>query len=109
MGSSYFKSGFVESQEQSQLTPATVVKYETNYKLTRLYLLKNLRRLQWSKAADNLRDTKYWKQLITRITCNISFRKVQKVYDTKQDANNYNLAMVILSEVGVYGNSWRYW
>ena len=48
-------------------------------------------------------DTKYGKTTyITRITVT-SPSGVQKVYDTKQDANNYNLASgYTLNEVGVY-------
>ena len=59
-----------------------------------------------AKAAvtiSDAEDTKYGKTTyITRITVT-SPSGVQKVYDTKQDANNYNLASgYTLSEVGVY-------
>ena len=59
-----------------------------------------------AKAAvtiSDTEDTKYGKTTyITRITVT-SPSGVQKVYDTKQDANNYNLASgYTLNEVGVY-------
>ncbi|MFS9075966.1 mucin-binding protein [Streptococcus mitis] len=59
-----------------------------------------------AKAAvtiSDAEDTKYGKTTyITRITVT-SPSGVQKVYDTKQDANNYNLASgYTLNEVGVY-------
>ena len=59
-----------------------------------------------AKAAvtiSDTEDTKYGKTTyITRITVT-SPSGVQKVYDTKQDANNYNLASGYrLNEVGVY-------
>ena len=59
-----------------------------------------------AKAAvriSDTEDTKYSKTTyITRITVT-SPSGVQKVYDTKQDANNYNLASgYTLNEVGVY-------
>ena len=59
-----------------------------------------------AKAAvtiSDVEDTKYGKTTyITRITV-ISPSGVKKVYDTKQDASNYNLASgYTLNEVGVY-------
>ena len=59
-----------------------------------------------AKAAVSIsdsEDTKYGKTTyITRITV-ISPSGVQKVFDTKQDANNYNIASgYSLNEVGVY-------